>query len=164
MTAGVVAAGAPPTAKDTLTAAKTANTRKRSRPTPQTRLISTEPTCSWPRHAHPSRRLKQLALADPERALAWIELASSEATRNPAGFVIAGLESGDWPAPRGLAATTLLRQLAWVTETSWQLTPEHAHEIVDDLLGTLDAEAIAELHRLVDQERKRRRLAEEPGD
>jgi len=108
-----------------------------------------------------SRRLVQLALADPERALAWVELAQSEASRNPAGFVIAGLESGDWPSPRGPTATTLFRQLAWVTETSWRLDLGHAHEIVDSLLGTLDAEEIAELHRLVDQERDRRARGEE---
>ena len=132
------------------------------------RAIETQPTgllATALRSLGAGRRLKRLALADPERALAWIELARSEASRNLAGFVIAGLESGDWPSPRGPTATALLRQLAWVAETSWRLAPDHAHEIVDNLLGTLDAEAIAELHRLVDQERERRCLpGEEAGD
>lgn len=43
---------------------------------------------------------RELALADPERALAWLELAATEATRNPAAFVRQGVLSSAWPSPR----------------------------------------------------------------
>lgn len=40
------------------------------------------------------------ALAEPARALAWIDLAEREASRNPGGFVRKGIEGGTWPSER----------------------------------------------------------------
>lgn len=42
----------------------------------------------------------QLAQAEPARAQAWLKLASAEAQKNPAGYVLAGLKSGEWPSAR----------------------------------------------------------------
>lgn len=43
---------------------------------------------------------RQLATDDPARAQAWLDVAATEATTNPAGFVLAGLRSGEWPSAR----------------------------------------------------------------
>lgn len=43
----------------------------------------------------------QHARQDPARAQAWIDLAETEADRNPAAFVLTGLRSEAWPSPRG---------------------------------------------------------------
>lgn len=62
-----------------------------------------------------------LAQAEPARAQAWLKLASAEAQKNPAGYVLAGLKSGEWPSPRATArraanplkrAEVLLKNLA----------------------------------------------------
>lgn len=45
-------------------------------------------------------RTRDLALAEPDRANAWIDLAMTEAKSNRAGFVRTGLQTGEWPSPR----------------------------------------------------------------
>lgn len=42
----------------------------------------------------------ELAQSEPARAQAWLRLASAEAQKNPAGYVLAGLKSGEWPSER----------------------------------------------------------------
>lgn len=49
---------------------------------------------------------RELALTEPDRAQAWIDLAETEADRNPAAFVLAGLKSRAWPSPRGRTRRT----------------------------------------------------------
>jgi hypothetical protein len=103
--------------------------------------------------------LKQLARAEPDRALAWIQTAKLEADRNAAGFVRAGLESGEWPSRRGDTFRTASATQSWIENTSWRLDPEHAHEILDERASTvaIDSADLAELHQLVDQMRDARR-------
>lgn len=48
----------------------------------------------------------ELAQAEPARAEAWLTVATAEAQRNPAGFVLTGLKSGEWPSARGSARKT----------------------------------------------------------
>jgi len=97
-------------------------------------------------------KLRQLALAEPERALAWIQVAKTDAVRNPAGFVLAGLESGDWPSVRGRppGPTEYDRCRHWIEHGSaTRLDPDHAHSLVDEYdLGEVERQ---ELHELLDQ-------------
>jgi hypothetical protein len=91
------------------------------------------------------------AHADPQRALAWLELAASEATRNPAGFVLAGLRSGEWPAQRGPASSAAPRLQSWIDRTAWRLGREAAHEILDDWDLDLDDGERAQWHQAIDE-------------
>lgn len=49
----------------------------------------------------------KLALAEPDRAQAWLEVAAAEADTNPAGFVANGLREGTWPSQRDPGPTQL---------------------------------------------------------
>jgi len=71
----------------------------------------------------------ELALAEPDRAQAWINLATTEAKTNPSGFVLAGLKSKAWPATR---KTTTTHQ----TKTALQMT--RARQRIEDDWHTLD--------------------------
>lgn len=104
------------------------------------------------------RTLRALAVADPDRALAWIQTAKIEADRNAAGFVRRGLESGEWPSRRGDSFRTASSTRSWIENTSWRLEPEDAHEILDERASTLTitSDELAELHRLVDDIREAR--------
>jgi len=71
----------------------------------------------------------ELALEEPDRAQAWINLATTEAKTNPSGFVLAGLKSKAWPATR---KTTTTHQ----TKTALQMT--RARQRIEDDWHTLD--------------------------
>jgi hypothetical protein len=105
-------------------------------------------------------KLRELAFAHPERALAWIQVAKLEADR-PAGFVLRGLESGEWPSERGDAFRSAASTRTWIEEVSWRLDPEHAHELLDERCSkvTIDPVELAELHELVDETRAHREQA-----
>jgi hypothetical protein len=103
------------------------------------------------------RQLRELALADPDRAMAWIQVAKIEAAK-PAGFVRAGLESGEWPSDRGDAFSTADRTREWITAVSWRFDSADAHLLLDERCSklTIDKAELAELHELVDAEHDRR--------
>jgi hypothetical protein len=98
--------------------------------------------------------MRRRALAEPERAKAWLELAATAATQNPAGFFVTGLTGGEWPSTRREAATETSAdaRLRWVEETSWMLAADDAHAIVDDWRDLDDVER-QELHEHVDRVR-----------
>lgn len=83
-------------------------------------------------------RLRELAHTDPERALAWVQVAKLEA-QHPAGFVRAGLESGEWPSDRqgGDAFRTEASTRRWIEEVGWRLDPEHAELILEERCSKL---------------------------
>jgi hypothetical protein len=97
------------------------------------------------------RTLTAAARRDPQRALAWIELAASEANRNPSGFVLAGLESGEWPGVRGPASSSTRNLQKWVDETAVQLGRESAHTVLDDWDLELDDGERAHWHQAIDE-------------
>lgn len=97
-------------------------------------------------------RLRKSAVADPCRALAWLQLAADEAHTNPAGFVAVGMTSGDWPSRRGPLVSASSKQ-AWVESTSALLDPEEAHRIVDEWENLDDGER-AQWHQAVDEARE----------
>lgn len=92
--------------------------------------------------------LRQLALAAPERAIAWIQVARTEARRSPAGYVLAGLKSGDWPSARGPmgGVTAFDRCRAWIDKTGILIDPDEAHFQIDEWedLGEIERQ---ELHQ-----------------
>jgi hypothetical protein len=97
------------------------------------------------------RELRAAARRDPQRALAWIELAATEANRNPCGFVITGLNSGEWPGVRGPASSSTRSLQTWVDETAWKLGRETAHMTLDDWELDLDDGERAQWHQAIDE-------------
>lgn len=95
--------------------------------------------------------LRREAHADPQRALAWLELAATEADRNPSGFVLAGIRSGEWPGIRGPVSTSRDKMRAWVDETAWKLGRDAAHEVLDDWDLELDSSELEEWHQAIDE-------------
>lgn len=102
-------------------------------------------------------RLRELAYANPELAIAWIQVAKLEAAK-PAGFVLRGLESGELPSPRDDAFRTAASTGKWIAEVSWRLDPEHAHELLDERCSklTITDEELAALHERLDEVREER--------
>ena len=47
-----------------------------------------------------SPELRRAAWSNIPLAIAWVEVAKTEATRNPAAFILAGLQTGEHPSPR----------------------------------------------------------------
>ena len=91
---------------------------------------------------------RALALADPERATAWLDLAASEARRNPAGLFRTGFASGDWPSPRIAPARP--------TKSRFEERMERVAQLVKD--GDVDPDEIryfieVDWHELADVER-----------
>jgi len=99
-------------------------------------------------------RLRELAFANPQLAIEWIQVAKLEAAR-PAGFVLRGLESGLAPSPRDDAFRTAASTRRWISEVSWRLDSEHAHELLDERCSKLliDGDELQALHELVDEAR-----------
>lgn len=95
-------------------------------------------------------RLRLVAHADPQRALAWIDVAETEASRNPAGFVMAGLKSGEWPSQRTPTSTSTSSRTAWLETTARQLGADLAHDIVDGW-DDLDPGELAQWHQALDE-------------
>jgi hypothetical protein len=101
--------------------------------------------------------LLERALAEPDRAEAWLDLAEREATGNVAGFFRAGIESGDWPSERGAAAgpTADERRRAQLSSLIENLGAEQGADearcLIDRDWETLTAIERAELHLLVDE-------------
>jgi len=107
-----------------------------------------------------SAKVRRAALADPERAKAWLELAATAASVNPAGFFVAGFTGGEWPSRRADDRETASTARAeWIANTSPLLDAEDAHAIVDDWRDLDDVER-AELHEQVDQVRQARTESE----
>jgi hypothetical protein len=74
-------------------------------------------------------RIRGRALDEPERALAWIELALERAVHNPAGYFVKLFKTGEWPAPRRRGAKS---ELDRDVERLWGvLTNAEASAIVD---------------------------------
>lgn len=102
-----------------------------------------------------SRDLVVEAVADHERALAWLELAESEATANIAGFWIAGFRSGEWPSGRGETIQLHKRRSAreaslrnWINGGA---DVDEARYWIDHEWADLTTVERAELHELVDE-------------
>lgn len=96
-------------------------------------------------------RLFEACWAEQDRATAWLRLADDEATSNPAGFVMAGMNSGDWPSPRSGSSAVSLQ--AWVDDVSWRLDADHAHLIVEERCEDLDHDGRAMWHQAVEEAR-----------
>lgn len=47
-----------------------------------------------------------LAIENPRRAKAWLDRAAHKAKTNPAGYVLTGLTSGEWPTTKALESTS----------------------------------------------------------
>jgi len=104
--------------------------------------------------------IRQQALAEPDRAKAWLEVAATAATINPAGFFVACFTAGEWPSGRlDKRQTSHVAQLEWIEQTSWCLEAEDAHAIVDDWRDLDDVDR-AELHEQVDRTRQQRAESE----
>lgn len=140
--------------------------RARSRPVPS-RTTQEEPpaaAAAQPRDdpaaaARTIERLDQLGLgghalaaSHPTRVIdAWLDLADTEADRNPAAFVLAGIRSGQTPTPRAPAAQETDptdRRRRFVEANGWrlptdqledELTTMGAHD--DELVGLLETAA-----------------------
>ncbi|MGH7326845.1 MAG: hypothetical protein ACREJX_00715 [Polyangiaceae bacterium] len=103
--------------------------------------------------------VRRAALDEPERAKAWLELAATQATRNPGGFFVSCFTAGGFPSKRvDDRQTANASRREWVEQTSWRLDAEHAHLIVDDWRDLDDVER-QEFHELVDRERASREEA-----
>lgn len=98
-------------------------------------------------------RVRQAALLDPDRAIAWLELTRSEAYSNPGGFFVAGLmeTNGAWPSVRGALAGPgeFDKCRGWIEKTGVRLQAEDGHFHIDDWLGLGDLER-QELHETLD--------------
>lgn len=96
------------------------------------------------------------ALADAERATAWIALAETSADLNVGGYFRAGFQRGGWPGPRitSSAITTLERRrrdVAQLVENLGVDGPDEARYRIDREWETLTQVERAELHELVDE-------------
>lgn len=98
--------------------------------------------------------LRAQALADPARALAWLELGEREARRNPAGLFRIGFESTAWPSPRlEPAAVKAQGRLAKKRASldAFVEMPEEARYLIDVEWETLTPDERSELHEYFDQ-------------
>jgi len=103
-------------------------------------------------------RVRLVALGDPERAQAWLEIARREANHNPAGLFVAGFQSGDWPAGRGsntLQIVKLERHRSARERSLRNLVAEggadEARYFIDVEWENLTTVERSELHELVDE-------------
>lgn len=74
-------------------------------------------------------RTREQALAEPDRATAWIDLAQTEAKSNQAGFVRTGIQTGEWPSVRTPKPTR---------ETKLALAMTRARQRIEDDWHRLD--------------------------
>lgn len=97
--------------------------------------------------------LRAQAIADPERARAWLDVARKEAKTNVAGYFVMGFRSGEWPAERGGEVSLERRHQARVESLRnfviGGLVAE-AHDVVEDW-STLTQVERNEYHSLVDE-------------
>lgn len=95
------------------------------------------------------------ALADPERATAWLEVARKEARANPAGMFVTGFESGEWPSARGREQAAGERRRISRERSLEQLVrnsgTDEARHMVDVEWDDLTSVERAELHELIDE-------------
>jgi hypothetical protein len=103
------------------------------------------------RRHHIAADVRSLALADPERARAWLELGMKEARENVGGFVADGIRGGEWPSPRGESIAGERKHRGRVDSLRNLVAAGHvdeAHELVDDW-STLTQVERNEYHELV---------------
>ena len=99
-------------------------------------------------------RVRELAIADPERATAWLDVARREGKHNPAGMFADGIRGGEWPSGRGPEAAAVICHRA-AKEASLRThvavgNVDFARELIDVEWETLTPIERAELHLIVD--------------
>lgn len=99
------------------------------------------------------------AIAEPDRALAWLDLAEREADLNVGGFFRAGFQAGGWPGPRFEAPTPVGPLERSEQRVRGLIANLGAGDGADEARHWIDREAPeslttierAELHALVDE-------------
>lgn len=102
--------------------------------------------------------LLEQALAEPDRAGAWLDLAERDADLNVGGYFRAGFQRGGWPGPRiakPAPKSALERDRGIVEQLVRNLGPEYgpdeARYRIDNEWDGLTTIERAELHELVDE-------------
>lgn len=102
---------------------------------------------------------REQALADPERATAWLDLVDAEAKRNPAGMFSKGFATGDWPSPRINATSgqyvqsfeAKKRWISWLFEVDDVGDPDELRYCIDVDWDWLTSVERSELHEHLDE-------------
>jgi hypothetical protein len=95
--------------------------------------------------------LRERALADADRALAWLELADREALRNPPGYFRSCFDSGEWPSPRIEPPTTLdAKRKSLKNLVEHWADPNYIRQLIDDEWSSLMIDERLELHEYLE--------------